>query len=116
MFLNELEEILDVIENTEFHKILVPLFTQLAKCVTSQHFQVAERALFYWNNDYIVQVMSENVRIVLPILFPAIHQSAQTHWNRTIPGLIYNAQKLFMEMDQVLYNECVSNYERELAM
>jgi serine/threonine-protein phosphatase 2A regulatory subunit B' len=40
MFLNELEEILDVIEPTEFIKIIEPLFKQLAKCVSSPHFQV----------------------------------------------------------------------------
>lgn len=40
MFLNELEEILDVIEPTEFSKIMVVLFKQLAKCVSSPHFQV----------------------------------------------------------------------------
>lgn len=40
MFLNELEEILDVIEPAEFNKIMVPLFKQLAKCVSSPHFQV----------------------------------------------------------------------------
>ena len=40
MFLNELEEILDVIEPVEFQKVMVPLFRQLAKCVSSPHFQV----------------------------------------------------------------------------
>ena len=40
MFLNELEEILDVIEPAEFQKVMVPLFNQLAKCVSSPHFQV----------------------------------------------------------------------------
>ena len=46
MFLNEIEEILDVIEPTEFQKVMVPLFKQLARCFSSQHFQVAERALY----------------------------------------------------------------------
>ena len=40
MFLNELEEILDVIEPAEFQKVMIPLFKQLAKCVSSPHFQV----------------------------------------------------------------------------
>lgn len=40
MFLNELEEILDVIEPHEFRKIMRPLFQQLARCVSSPHFQV----------------------------------------------------------------------------
>jgi len=40
MFLNELEEILDVLEPGEFQTVMVPLFRQLAKCVSSPHFQV----------------------------------------------------------------------------
>ena len=42
MFLNELEEILDVIEPSEFVKVLDPLFRRLAKCVSSPHFQVSD--------------------------------------------------------------------------
>lgn len=44
MFLNELEEILDVIEPSEFSKVMEPLFRQLAKCVSSPHFQVRLRS------------------------------------------------------------------------
>jgi serine/threonine-protein phosphatase 2A regulatory subunit B' len=40
MFLNEMEEILDVVEPAEFIKIQVPLFQQIARCVSSLHFQV----------------------------------------------------------------------------
>ncbi|XP_078144782.1 serine/threonine-protein phosphatase 2A 56 kDa regulatory subunit delta isoform [Centroberyx gerrardi] len=43
MFLNELEEILDVIEPSEFVKVQEPLFRQLAKCVSSPHFQKQQR-------------------------------------------------------------------------
>lgn len=41
MFLGEMEEILDVIEPTQFSKIQEPLFRQLAKCVSSTHFQAS---------------------------------------------------------------------------
>jgi len=44
MYLNELEEILDVIEPAEFQKVMTPLFKQLAKCVSSPHFQVLQHA------------------------------------------------------------------------
>ena len=113
MFLNELEEILDVIEPAEFQKVMEPLFKQLAKCVSSPHFQVAERALYYWNNEYIMTLMSDNVQAILPVMFHSLYRNAKTHWNKTIHGLIYNAQKLFMEMNQVLFDECVRNYKGE---
>lgn len=40
MFLGEIEEILDVIEPTQFKKIEEPLFKQISKCVANPHFQV----------------------------------------------------------------------------
>ena len=40
MFLGEIEEILDVIEPAQFVKIQEALFKQIAKCVSSPHFQV----------------------------------------------------------------------------
>ncbi|KAL7036705.1 hypothetical protein ACKWTF_008903 [Chironomus riparius] len=113
MFLNELEEILDVIEPAEFQKVMVPLFTQIAKCVSSPHFQVAERALYYWNNDYIMSLITENSSVILPIMFPALYNNSKTHWNKTIHGLIYNAIKLFMEMNHKLFDECNSKFKNE---
>ncbi|KAK7104640.1 serine/threonine-protein phosphatase 2A 56 kDa regulatory subunit gamma isoform-like isoform X2 [Littorina saxatilis] len=112
MFLNELEEILDVIEPAEFTKVMVPLFKQLAKCVSSPHFQVAERALYFWNNEYILSLISDNVSAVMPLMFPALYKSKE-HWNKTIHGLIYNALKLFMEMNQKLFDDCTQQYKAE---
>lgn len=113
MFLNELEEILDVIEPAEFNKVMIPLFRQLSKCVSSPHFQVAERALYYWNNEYIMSLVNDNAVILLPIMFPSLYRNSKSHWNKTIHGLIFNALKLFMEMNQKLFDECVQNYKQE---
>ncbi|XP_061424403.1 serine/threonine-protein phosphatase 2A 56 kDa regulatory subunit gamma isoform-like isoform X1 [Lethenteron reissneri] len=113
MFLNELEEILDVIEPSEFVKVMEPLFRQLAKCVSSPHFQVAERALYYWNNEYIMSLVSDNAAKILPIMFPALYRNSKSHWNKTIHGLIYNALKLFMEMNQKLFDDCTQQYKAE---
>ncbi|XP_063387274.1 serine/threonine-protein phosphatase 2A 56 kDa regulatory subunit delta isoform isoform X4 [Cydia fagiglandana] len=113
MFLNEMEEILDVIEPAEFQKIMDPLFRQLAKCVSSPHFQVAERALYYWNNEYIMSLISDNAHHILPIMFPSLYRNTKSHWNKTIHGLVYNALKLFMEMNQKLFDECTQQYKQE---
>uniref|UniRef100_A0A1D1YJ73 Serine/threonine protein phosphatase 2A regulatory subunit n=1 Tax=Anthurium amnicola TaxID=1678845 RepID=A0A1D1YJ73_9ARAE len=112
MFLNEIEEILDVIEPQEFVKIQVPLFQQIARCVSSPHFQVAERALYYWNNEYIVNLIGDNVTVILPVMFPSLYQNSKAHWNRTIHGLVYNALKLFMEINPALFDQCTAQYKQ----
>lgn len=47
MFLGEIEEILDVIEPTQFQKIMEPLFKQISRCVSSPHFQVLDFHNFF---------------------------------------------------------------------
>ncbi|XP_011306530.1 serine/threonine-protein phosphatase 2A 56 kDa regulatory subunit gamma isoform isoform X2 [Fopius arisanus] len=113
MFLNELEEILDVIEPAEFQKVMDPLFRQLAKCVSSPHFQVAERTLYYWNNEYIMSLISDNYSFILPIMYPALYKNSRNHWNKTIHGLIYNALKRLMEMNQKVFDECTQQYTQD---
>ncbi|KAG0201609.1 Serine/threonine-protein phosphatase 2A 56 kDa regulatory subunit delta isoform [Mortierella sp. GBA30] len=112
MFLNEIEEILDVIEPLEFVKIEGPLFTQIARCVSSPHFQVAERALYYWNNEYIVNLIHDNADDILPIMFQSLYKNSKTHWNRTIHGLVFNALKLFMDVTPKLFDECTNHYRQ----
>jgi hypothetical protein len=58
-------------------------------------------------------LIGENVRTILPIMFPALYQNSRNHWNRTIHGLVYNALKLFMEEDHVLFDLCVQNYNKQ---
>jgi serine/threonine-protein phosphatase 2A regulatory subunit B' len=111
MFLNEIEEILDIIEPTEFQKVQVPLFQQISRCLSNPHFQVAERALYYWNNEYIVGLIGENVQTILPVIFSSLYRNSKSHWNRSIHGLMYNALKLFMEISPKLFEECTSKYK-----
>jgi len=102
-----------VIDPAEFSKIQVPLFTQLARCINSQHFQVAERALYYWNNEYIVNLISDNMAVILPIVFPEKYLCSSRF--RTIHGMVYNALKLFMEINPELFDECLQQYKENRA-
>ena len=75
--------------------------------------QVAERALYYWNNDYIISLIEENSNVVLPIMFPALYKISKEHWNQTIVALVYNVLKTFMEMNSKLFDDLTANYKSE---
>ncbi|XP_021944277.1 serine/threonine-protein phosphatase 2A 56 kDa regulatory subunit epsilon isoform isoform X3 [Folsomia candida] len=113
MFLGEIEEILDVIEPTQFVKIQEHLFRQIARCVSSPHFQVAERALYFWNNEYIMSLIEENNGVIMPIMFAALYRISKEHWNQTIVSLVYNVLKTFMEMNPDLFNSLTTSYKAE---
>lgn len=141
MFLNEVEDIFEVMDPAEFAKVQEPLFNQLAKSVASPHFQVcssmlygniclhikvAERALYFWNNEYFCNLVQDNVETILPIMFAPLYENSKGHWNRfvqllsggatsanmsrTIHGMVYNAMKLFMEINPQLFDDCSHEY------
>lgn len=114
LFLGELEEILELIQGVEFEKIMVPLFKVLAKCLCSSHFQVSERALFLWNNEYIVSLVAKNRDRVLPLIIGALEVN-EDHWNAAVHGLTCNVRKLFMQMDPGLWQACKANYDQEVV-
>ncbi|GIY11717.1 hypothetical protein CEXT_8801 [Caerostris extrusa] len=113
MFLGEIEEILDVIELSQFVKIQEQLFKQISRCVSSPHFQVAERALYFWNNEYILSLIEENNQVIMPIMFPALYRISKEHWNQTIVALVYNVLKTFMEMNSKLFDDLTASYKSE---
>ncbi|XP_021817149.1 serine/threonine protein phosphatase 2A 57 kDa regulatory subunit B' beta isoform [Prunus avium] len=111
LFLGELEEVLEATQPAEFQRCMVPLFRQIARCLNSSHFQVAERALFLWNNEHIVGLIAQNRNVTLPIIFEALERNIQSHWNQAVHGLTVNVRKMFLEMDADLFEEC----QRQLA-
>ncbi|XXG86036.1 hypothetical protein AAC387_Pa11g1019 [Persea americana] len=110
LFIGELEEVLDGTQSAEFQRCIVPLFRQIARCLNSPHFQVAERALFLWNNDHIVSLIAQNRSTILPIIFEALENNIRGHWNQAIHGLTANVRKMFIEMDNELFEECKQQY------
>ncbi|KAK6942743.1 Protein phosphatase 2A, regulatory B subunit, B56 [Dillenia turbinata] len=115
LFLGELEEVLEATRPAEFQRCMVPLFRRIARCLNSSHFQVAERALFLWNNEHIVQLIAQNRPVILPIIFDAMEKNIQSHWNQAVHGLTVNVQKMFMEMDLELFEECQKQYAEKEA-
>jgi serine/threonine-protein phosphatase 2A regulatory subunit B' len=74
---------------------------------------VAERALYFWNNEYIMSLMEENNHVIMPIMFPALYRISKEHWNQTIVALVYNVLKTFMEMNSKLFDELTVSYKAE---
>lgn len=113
LFLGELEEVLELTPADAFGEAAPALFSRIAKCLTSPHFQVAERALFLWNNEYVVSLVSSHRRPVLQAVCGALERNAAGHWNAAVHGLSVNVRRLFQEMDPALYDECKAAHEQE---
>ena len=114
--MNELEEILELLGADQLNQISKTLFTNLARCLDSDHFQVVERALFLWNNEHLVNsgcLSRLNAQTVLPIIYGPLYKNSSGHWNATVEGLAQNVLKMYMEYDLVLYDQCTTAYFKE---
>jgi len=111
LFVNELEELLEMIDPDDFDQLVTDVFKQIAKCIQSPHFQVAERALFFWNNESVVNLMVACRNDVVPLLFDALFSNAANHWNHNVQSLSVNVLRLLAELDPVGFEK----YEANLA-
>lgn len=110
MLLNELEELLELTQPDHFAPVIELLFKRIGKCIESPHFQVAERALFFWNNEYIVSLIVYFRTKIVPLVFGPLHRNVQSHWNPNVLSLSFNVQKLLSEMDGALYKTAAEQY------
>jgi serine/threonine-protein phosphatase 2A regulatory subunit B' len=111
MFLGELEEVLEATQAPEFQRCMVPLFHRIGRCLSSLHFQVAERSLFLWNNDHIENLIKQNRQVILPIIFSALEKNARSHWNQAVKSLTLNVRKSFSDLDSQLFDECLRKFQ-----
>lgn len=110
MYLNELEEILEMTNPTLLIPLIDPLFKRIALCIQSPHFQVAERALFLWNNDTIAAFISDHRVKIVPLLYPALYHNTQSHWNPTVQQLTEHITQQFQSMDTPLFEKVKNEY------
>lgn len=74
---------------------------------------MSERALFLWNNDHIENLIKQNRKVVLPIIFSALEKNARNHWNQAVHSLTLNVRKLFYDLDPELFKECLLEFQED---
>lgn len=87
MFLNEMEDLFDNVALENFDVVAEPVAKHLTRCVAADQFQVAERALYLWNTESFCAFMLFSkpvVARVLPIIFPVLFCTADSHWHECV--------------------------------
>jgi len=124
LFMNELEDILEMIgdqqllQGTGRRQVRQSLFRLLARCLSSDHFQVAERTLLMWNNEHLLSqgcFSQQHSPALLPLLVGPLRRLA-AHWNQNVRALAETTQKLYMEYDPQLFEQHAREHaQREAA-
>lgn len=64
-----------------------------------------------WNNDHVRNLIIQNRKVILPIVFPALERNTRSHWNQAVQSLTLNVRKIFTDADQSLFDECLAKFE-----
>ncbi|GAB5363679.1 hypothetical protein AAMO2058_000904700 [Amorphochlora amoebiformis] len=107
LLLSELEEVLELTRAEEFELCLQSISRRLAAGICSSHFQICQRTLFFWHNDYIASMIAQYKEDVFPVVYPAL-KSASVHWNNQVAELSQNVLNIFSELDPELVDKCES--------
>jgi len=113
LFINELEEILELLQEEQLEQIKGELFKLLSSCLASQHFQVVERTLFLWNNETLCSqgcLSRKYTPELLPLIYSDLYEKSEHHWNQTVLGLAQNVLKMHHDSDCLTYQECQSSF------
>lgn len=143
LFVTTVEEVLERIGLEQLDQVRDQLFAVLAKCVASEHFQVAERALYIWNNEKLALVRRgcsfihygnvhscsphatktaqevfhpQRASLLLPYVFNSLYRNAQGHWNHNVETMSQSILKMYADEDSLTYEQCLKRYQVRRAM
>lgn len=106
MFLNELEEFLEMVSETDFESVMVPVFKRLAAGYTNCHFQLAERSLIVTYNATVFSMASHHADQLMPIVLPALKAALQ-HWHIGIQEHAETTLDKWKGVDPDLFERCM---------
>ncbi|KAK9286375.1 hypothetical protein L1049_014770 [Liquidambar formosana] len=116
LLIGELEELVENIDPEQYRKLALPLCTQITKCLNSWNSQVAERALYVWNNEQFVKMASQAMEEIFPVVVEGMEKNLKFHWSNSVKQLTENVKLMLEEMDPDLYTKCHLDLElRESA-
>ncbi|KAK6159604.1 hypothetical protein DH2020_006918 [Rehmannia glutinosa] len=111
LLIGELEELVENMGTEQYKILALPLCKQITKCLNSWNSQVAERALYVWNNERFVKMASEAIDDVFPIVVEGMERNLKDHWSKSVRQLTENVKEMLEEMEPILYSKCLSQLQ-----
>ncbi|KAA8546131.1 hypothetical protein F0562_020975 [Nyssa sinensis] len=107
LLIGELEELVENIDPEQYSKLALPLCTKITKCFNGWNSQVAERALYVWNNELFVKTALSAVEEVFPRIVEGLEKNLKWHWSESVRQLTENTKEMLEEMEPYLYSKCL---------
>jgi len=105
LFLTELQEVLEVCEVDKVEPLISKLFKRIVKCIGGIHLQVADRAMFFFENDYFLNILKTYKEKTFPMLVPVIVDLAENHWHKILQESLIALKTILKEIDPLAFDE-----------
>ncbi|XP_025677692.1 serine/threonine protein phosphatase 2A 57 kDa regulatory subunit B' beta isoform [Arachis hypogaea] len=115
LFIGELEDLVDNIDPDQYRKLALPFCTQITKCINSWNSQVAERALYVWNNEQFVKMATIGMVEVFPVIVEGMERNLKWHWSKNVRQLTESVKVMLEEMDPELYTKGLIDMQNKQA-
>lgn len=105
LFLTELQEVLEIVDDDKIKELIVPLFRRIVRCIGGTHLQVADRAMCFFENDYFLAKLKAYKEITFPMLVPVIVELSENHWHKILQESLVALKTILSEIDPIAFEE-----------
>jgi len=105
LFLTELQEVLEIVDEDKISDLIVPLFRRIVRCIGGTHLQVADRAMCFFENDYFLSKLKAYKEITFPMLVPVIVELSENHWHKILQESLVALKTILSEIDHLAFEE-----------
>lgn len=112
LLIEELEEIVELLEPVQFQRLAVPICSRIARCVSSYSSQVAERALYVWNNERFLELATASPDVaerILPAFVASVESNLERHWSKCVQQVTASVKSLLEQVAPDLYARCAAD-------
>ena len=107
LFLTELQEVLEIVEDDKIQELIVPLFRRIVRCIGGTHLQVADRAMCFFENEYFLSKLKTYRHITFPMLVPVIVELSEKHWHKILQESLVALKTILSEIDPIAFEDAL---------
>ena len=114
-FIAPMHETIDFISDLdEFESYKVPLFKRISSCLNSDHVQIIDRAMTFFEKDNFLNIIKTNSDTIYPIIVPVVERQLKDHWHKQIKTNFRDLQTILKELDGLAYTDACTEIKTQI--
>lgn len=93
-FIDLISKIIEKMTEEQFADLMVELCTKIGKCISSESFQVSEKAMLLWRDDKFLYLVTKHAEKLYRIILPHLIEASSKHWEIAIRNLAVSVIKV----------------------